>query len=145
MLVAVTFAAIALTGTAFMVWFLLALLLDSAPSTCCWIVPISHEAERECVEALRSSFIDEDYHTCGRKYSNSYVELLENEDHAKEHTSSLISIDVRPTPGRVGWRTIHPIHGAVFHHWRQFDRADRAAGNARRIESTASGSRALAR
>lgn len=136
MLVAVTFAAIALTGTAFMVWFLLALLLDDAPSTCCWIVPIRDEQESESAEALRSNFVDEDYHTCGRKYCNSYAELLgnqvlENEDHAKEHTSSLISIDVRPTPGRMGWRSIHPIHGAVFHHGRQFGRADRAAGNAR--------------
>ncbi|HZW95365.1 MAG TPA: hypothetical protein VFF64_20615 [Candidatus Eremiobacteraceae bacterium] len=116
MFVAVTFAAIALTGTAFMVWFLLALLLDNAPSTCCWIVPIRHERERECVEALRSSDVDEDYHTCGRNYCNSYVELLENEDHAKEHTSALISIDVRPTPGGVGWRSIHPIHRAIFQH-----------------------------
>lgn len=116
MLLAVTFAAIALTGTAFMVRFLLALLLDSAPSTCCWIVPIRHELERDCEEALRSSFVDEDHNTCGRKYCNSYVELSENEDHAKEHTSRLISIDVRPIPGRVGWRSIHPIHRAVFQH-----------------------------
>ncbi|MGB2607000.1 MAG: hypothetical protein WBC78_25580 [Candidatus Sulfotelmatobacter sp.] len=114
MLVAFTFAAIALTGTAFMVWFLLALLLDHAPSTCCWIVPIRRERDRECVEALPRSVVDEDYHTCGREYCNSYVELLENEDHAQEHTSGLISIDVRPTPGRVGWRSIHSIHRAVF-------------------------------
>ena len=116
MFVAVTFAAIVLTGTAFMVWFLLALLLDSPPSTCCWIVPIRHERERECVDAPRGSFVDDDYHTSGPNYCHSYVEVLENEDHAKEHTSSLISIDVRPIPGRVGWRSIHPIHGAVFQH-----------------------------
>lgn len=115
-MVAVTFAAIALTGAGFMVLFLVALLLDSAASTCRWIVPIRHERERECVEALRSSFVDEDYNTCGREYCNSYVELLENEDHAKEHTSDLITISVGNVSGRVGWRSIHPIHGAVFHH-----------------------------
>jgi hypothetical protein len=118
MLVAITFAAIALTGTAFMVWFLLALLLDSAPSSCCWIVPIPCERERECAEARRSSFVDQDYDTGGGKYRSSYVELLENEDHAKVPTSDLIIIDDRNASGRVGWRSIHPIDGAVFHHRR---------------------------
>ena len=116
MVVALIFAAIALTGTAFMVWFLLALLLDSAPSTCCWIIPIGRERERQNVEALRGSFVDQDYPAPERKFGHSYAELLEKEDHAKEHTSGLITIDVRNVSGRVGWRSIHPIDGAVFHH-----------------------------
>lgn len=115
MLVAVIFAAIALTGTAFMVWFLLALLLDRAPSTCCWLVPIRREPERESVDALRGSYVDEDHQATKRKYGNSYVGLLEN-DHAEEHISGLITIDVRPVPGRVGWRSIHSIRSAVFPH-----------------------------
>jgi|SRR5271154_4575814 len=115
MVVALTFAAIALTGTAFMVWFLLALLLDSAPSTCCWIVPIGCEPGRENCETLKPSYLG-DNHTIERKRGPGYAELLENEDHAKEHTADLILIDVRNVSGRVGWRSIHAIHGAVFHH-----------------------------
>jgi hypothetical protein len=116
MVVALIFAAIALTGTAFMVWFLLALLLDSAQSTCCWIIPIGRERERQNVEALRGTFVDQDYPAPERKCGHSYTELLENEDHAKKHTSGLITINVRNVDGRVGWRSIRPSHVAVFQH-----------------------------
>ena len=114
---AVIFAAIAVTGTGLMVWFLVAFLLDSAPSTCCWIVPIRREPERENVEALRGSYVDDDYHAeC--KYGDGDVEVLENEDHAEKHTSGLITIDVRPVSGRVGWRSIQPSRVAAFHNRR---------------------------
>jgi hypothetical protein len=112
--VAVTFAAIALTGAAFMGWFLVALLLDSTPSIC-WIVPIRCEPENENCETLIRSYVDDD-HAAERELGDCHVEVLENDNHAEERASSLISIDVRNVSGSVGWRSIHPIHRAVFHH-----------------------------
>jgi hypothetical protein len=98
--VAVTFAAIALTGASFMVWFLVALLLDSTPSIS-WIVPIRCEPERENCETLIRSYVDDD-HSAERGRGDSQVEVLENDDHAEEYASGLVTIDARSVSGRVG-------------------------------------------
>ena len=37
-------AAVALAGAGFMLWFLIALLRESAPSVCYWIVPVRRKA-----------------------------------------------------------------------------------------------------
>jgi len=107
---AIFLVAIALTGTSFMLWFLIALLRDSVPSTCCWIVPIHCGLQRE------NSFGEYvgDHYQPEREPSDHYVERLENRVHAKQGNSGLISLDVRILPGSVGWRTIKPGH-AVLH------------------------------
>ena len=66
--------------------------------------------------ALRSGYVDESCQATGREYGEHYVQLLENEDHAKEYSLGLIPIDVRVVPGRVGWRSIHAIRGVGFYH-----------------------------
>jgi hypothetical protein len=112
MWVAVTFAAIALTGAGFMVLFLVALLLDNAPSNC-WIVPIRCEPETENYETLIRSYVDDD-HAALRERGFSHPEILENDDHAEDYAPGLIAISVRRISGRASWRSIHPIHGAIF-------------------------------
>ena len=98
-MVAVTFAAIALTGAGLMVLFLFALLLDRGPSNC-WIVPIRCEQEKENGETLKRSYVDDD-HAAEPERSESHVEILENDDYAEEYAPSLIAINVRPISGRV--------------------------------------------
>ena len=97
-----------------MVWFLVALLRESPPSTCCWIVPIRCELE-ESFEALSGSYVDDDCHATECMHSDYYVELLENEGHAKERDSGLIVLDIRPLSARSGWRSNHSSRVEVFH------------------------------
>jgi hypothetical protein len=52
-------AAIALAAAAFMLTFLIALLRESAPSVCYWVVPVRREPERELVEILSSKRMDD--------------------------------------------------------------------------------------
>jgi hypothetical protein len=117
MWVAIFFAAIALAGTSFMLWFLIALLRDSAPSTCCWIVPVRCDLKRESDHGLGGYMGDDDYRSESEP-SDYYVELSENEVHAKQCASGLIALDVRSVTGRVGWRSIQFRHASVFHRHR---------------------------
>jgi hypothetical protein len=114
MWLAVTFAAIVLTGTVFMVWFLLGLLREGEPSTWYWIVPIRREAERKTLDARNSSYVHDDCHAPESKHREYYVELLENEGYAKECASGLIALDVPPVSARRVWRSIQPKHGYIF-------------------------------
>jgi hypothetical protein len=102
MWVAVTFVAIALTGTVFLLWFLFALLRESAPSTCYWIVPIRREPERESGESLSGIYVENAGRATEHESSNYYVELLENEGHAKECASGLIALDARHISNGMG-------------------------------------------
>ena len=113
MWVAITFAAIALTGAAFIVWVLVALLRESAPSTCCWIVPIRLELEKESM-ALIGNREDDDGRAMEGKHRDYDVESLENEDHAEKFGSGLIALDVRLVSGGVDWRSIKARGAAVF-------------------------------
>lgn len=114
MWVAIFVAAIASMGASFMLWFLIGLLRESAPSTCYWIVPIRCEMERESDHELSGSVKNGD-HRPEYEPSDYYVELLENQIHAKHGASGLIALDVRIIPGRVGWRSIQSGHAALFH------------------------------
>jgi hypothetical protein len=74
-------AAIALAAVAFMLRFLIALLRESAPSVCYWVVP-GHPEELE-----------------NEKYAKEKKEKF---------VSGLIALDVRPAACGTGWRSIHP-------------------------------------
>lgn len=51
-------AAVALTAVAFMLRFLIALLLEGAPSVCYWVVPVRREPKGEMIEVLSSNIDD---------------------------------------------------------------------------------------
>jgi hypothetical protein len=113
MWVAVAFAAVALTGTAFMLWFLVALLRENAPSTCYLVVPIRREPERESRKVPGVSYVDDDSLAAGPDAREYSFELLEKEGDAKESVSGLIALNLRFIHDRVGWRSIHK-RGDVF-------------------------------
>ncbi|MHB8218413.1 MAG: hypothetical protein ACYDDS_20260 [Candidatus Sulfotelmatobacter sp.] len=117
MWLAVTFAAIAFSGTVFMVFFLLALLRERAPSVCYWVFPVHGRVEKgRHLEVLGGIYGDQgcretegDYRDCRFEL----VELLENENHANEGASGVIALDVRPAFDGLGWRSIHSGRGYV--------------------------------
>jgi hypothetical protein len=112
----VTFAAIAVTGAGFMLWFLLGLVGDKAPSVCYWVLPVRGRPKKgRHLEFLGGIYVDQDCRAPKEKRSDYYVELLENEGHAKECISGLVAIHVRPMPAKLGWRTIQPRRCGVFH------------------------------
>ena len=113
---AVMFAAIALTGTAFMVWFLCGLLRERAPSVCYWVVAVRERAHRERHhEFLSGIYVDQDCCAPKDERSDYYAELLENEGYAKECASGLIALAIRPVSTHLGWRTIWSGREHVFH------------------------------
>jgi len=107
MWVAVTLAAIAGIGTAFLLWFLHGLLRARAPSVCFRVVPARRSPDKERDrELLGGIYFDGDCRAPKDERSNYYAEVLENEGHAKECASGLIALDVRPVPAKLGWRSI---------------------------------------
>jgi hypothetical protein len=114
MWLAVTFAAIVLTGTVFLVWFLVGLLREGAPSTCYWIVPIRREQEKEIFEPRSGSITGHDCYAPECKRHEYDPDLLENEGYAKECDSGLIALDVRPISAKRVWRSIEPKRGYAF-------------------------------
>ncbi len=108
-------AAIALAGAAFMLRFLIALLGEGAPSVCYEVVPVRTEPEKNGhLGVLCGIYSDGDCRAIESGRGDSRLELVENENYAKEECSGLIAIDVRPVSNRVGWRSIHPGRGYVF-------------------------------
>ena len=107
MWVAVAFVAITLTGTAFMLRVLLALLRKSASSNCYWVVPIRREPERESPESPRGARVDGKRPAPGNDPSDYYIELLENEGHAKKFASGLIALDFHRVSDNLGRRSVH--------------------------------------
>jgi hypothetical protein len=114
MWLAVTFAGVVLTGAVFMVWFLVGLLREGAPSTCYWIVPIRREQEKKIFEARSGSIADDGCHAQECKRLEYDPDLLENEGYAKECDSGLIALDIRPVSARRVWRSIQRKRGYVF-------------------------------
>ena len=107
MWVAVTLAAVTLTGTGFMLWFLFALLRENTPSTCYWLVPIRREPGTERLKSAGASYADDDSVT-GEPDAGKYsFEVLENERDAQECVPGLIALNLRFIHDRVGWRSIH--------------------------------------
>jgi len=90
-----------------MVWFLIALLRDSAPLTCCWIVPVRCDLKRESDDGP-GGYLGDDGCRSESEPSDYYVDLLENRVHAKHSASGLIALDVRGVTGKLGWRSIEP-------------------------------------
>ena len=103
-------AAIALAATVFMLMFLIALLRESAPSVCYWVVPVCREVEKEKhLKVLRGIYFDDDCPATESDCGDYRLELMENEHHAEEKCASdLIAIAVRPVPHNVVWRSIEP-------------------------------------
>ncbi len=109
-------AAIALAGAAFMLRFLIALLGEGAPSVCYWVVPVRRETEKNGhLGVLCGIYFDDDCRATESGRSAYRLELVENENYAKEeYSSDLIVLDVRPVSNRSRWRSIHPGRGYVF-------------------------------
>jgi hypothetical protein len=109
-------AAIGFAAAAFMLRFLIALLRESAPSICCWIVPLRREAqEEEHLKVLRGIYLDDDCRMAGSDCGRHGVDLLEKENYAKEECpSGLIALDARPVSGGLVWRSIRPGRGRAF-------------------------------
>ena len=108
------FVAIAFVGSGFMVWFLVGLLREGAPSVCYWVVPaIMTPGVRMASHGVSNHgmilhAISED----GREEQNSPSaegqELLENGIYVQEDSgSNLVSLDVRPPGAGVGGRAIN--------------------------------------
>jgi hypothetical protein len=95
---------------------LIALLRESAPTVCCWVVPVPGRPEKKRhLKVLRVIYADEDRRNPGNKRSDHYVELLENEDHAqREYGSRLIALDIRHVSDSLGWRSIHRRRSDAF-------------------------------
>jgi len=110
-------AAIALAAAAFMLRFLVALLHESTPSVCYWVVPARLEPGR----ALSCRYVEDDgSQVNGSRQSECYAELLENGHYAsKELSSGLIALDIRLVSDGLGERSVHPGRGDVFRE-RQF-------------------------
>ena len=108
-------AAVALTGTAFMLRVLIAFLGERAPSVCYWVVPVRVEALRESFGVWSANYVENDGPTAECNCGEYYDELLENGNYAKEEWPSvLIALDVRSVSDGLGWRSIHRRRGCVF-------------------------------
>jgi hypothetical protein len=109
-------AAVALAATAFMLRFLIALLRESAPSVCYWLVAVRREPEKERhLKVLHGIYFDDDCRATVSDHGDYRLELMENEHHAEEKCSSgLITLAVRPVPDNVVWRSGQPSRGNVF-------------------------------
>ena len=109
-------AAIALAATLFMLTFLIALLRESRPSVCYWIVPVLREPEKgQHLSVLRGIYFDDDCFATRGDSGDCRLELMENEHHADEkYISGLITLAVRPIPDNVVWRSIEPSRGNAF-------------------------------
>jgi hypothetical protein len=96
--VSITFAAVALAGAGFMVYFLLALHRESTRPHDCWIIPASSlnvTAVADCAEKHAAGEYYEEF-----KHRDSYVDLLESELYAKE-SCGLITLAIRSGGGHV--------------------------------------------
>jgi hypothetical protein len=108
--------AIALAATAFMLRFLIALLLESAPSVCYWLVPVRREPEKERqLQVLRGVCIEDACRMTENDSGDYRRELTENEHHAEEKCiPDLIGPSLHPGRDNVVWRTVQPSGGNVF-------------------------------
>ena len=107
---------IALAATAFMLRFLIALLRESPPSVCYWLVAVRREPEKKGhLKAVRGIYFDDDCRATESDCGDYRPELMENEHHAeKKCTSDLMALAVRPVRHNVVWRAIEPNRGDLF-------------------------------
>jgi hypothetical protein len=108
-------AAIALAAAAFMLRFLVALLRESAPSVCYWVVPVRREPEKEVHLKVRGDiYFDDEFCAMEWNRDDCHVEFLENGHAEEKYDSGLISLDVHPASVRLGWRSSYSSGGSVF-------------------------------
>jgi hypothetical protein len=110
-------AAIALAGAGFMLWFLMALLRDCAPSGRYWVASVCKERKKERhLGKLGGIYVRENSRATETGGGGDYrLGLVGNENHAKEEcASSLVTLDVRPVSEGMGGRSIHSKRGYVF-------------------------------
>jgi hypothetical protein len=107
-------AAIALAGAGFMLWFLMALLRECAPSICYWVVPVRRKKERH-LGNLSGIYVREDCCATETGGGDYRLGLVGNENYANEECcSGLIALDVRPVSEGRGGRSIYSKRGYVF-------------------------------
>ena len=107
-------AAVGLCGAGFMLWFLIALLREGAPSVCYWAVPVRRK-ERKALHTLRVRYDGGDCGGTAGTGRNYRVVSLENENHENgKDGSSFITLDVRSISGRLGWRAIQSQRNYVL-------------------------------
>jgi hypothetical protein len=111
-------AAIALAGAGFMLWFLMALLRECAPSGRYWVAPVRRERKKERhLGKLGGIYVRENSRAAetGGGEGDYRLGLVGIENHAKEEcASSLVTLDVRPVSEGLGGRSIHSKRGYVF-------------------------------
>jgi len=104
--VALVMAAITLSGAAFMLWFLIALLRESEPTICYWVVPIRKQRGPEILDVGSGTYgVEASLFT---RYSGSNYRRagLENQNHAREECGSdLFFIDGPLLSKRLSWST----------------------------------------
>jgi hypothetical protein len=120
MWLAVTFAAIGLTSTGFMVWFLHGLLGERGPSNFYLIIPTEVESARATAEIQSRMDVDDDFYVhrahsapLGRRPEH-VVDLLENRFYATESASGLIVFDIRLDSSEHVWRSNQSKPGCFF-------------------------------
>lgn len=109
-------AAVALAAVAFMFRFLVALLRESTPSVCYWVVPVRRGLRKQMrLETPSGTYFEDNRRATEYNRGACCLELLENQGHVKEeNTSDLVTLDLRPASFHLGWRAIHPSRGNVF-------------------------------
>jgi hypothetical protein len=109
-------AAIALAGAGFMLWFLMALLRECAPSVRYWVAPVRREPEKERHHGnLGGIYVREDRSATEAGGGDYRLGLAGHENYAKEECcTSLIALDVRPVSEGWGGRSIYSKRGYVF-------------------------------
>lgn len=96
-----------------MLWFLVALLSEEAPSVCYMVVPARRKPEQE----KRGETLSLIYGDDGRDSPPKGVspQLLENENHEKEKSASdFITVDARTFARKLGWSSIHARRNYIF-------------------------------
>jgi hypothetical protein len=98
-------AVIALAGTVFMIRFLVALLRDDAAPVSCQILAIDTDSYNAVSETRAEGRDNLPVGVVVQHKSDEYIELSENQFHAKECVSGLMALTLRHSAGN-GWRSI---------------------------------------
>lgn len=102
---ALCMAAIALAGTAFMLWFLVGLLREGAPSVWYWVVPACRKTGRSF--SVNRGHPVEGWPATESNRGDYRQHLSENQNYAKQECASgLIALSLRPDSGNPGGRSV---------------------------------------
>ncbi|MFZ1929841.1 MAG: hypothetical protein WAU50_11940 [Candidatus Sulfotelmatobacter sp.] len=109
-------AAIGFGGTVFMLWVLIALLGEEAPTFRYSVALVEQETTQgnEGLQLLSVAFDDTSLWKGAKNRSDDYVELLENKNHEKGVCDSgFTALDVCNVSGRFSRRPVHPKYSFV--------------------------------